>query len=60
VCQITPILAISVRLAGLDRLAQRLPRPVELVIARDDLERPVALVTEHDEVADQGQEVLRG
>ena len=40
-------------------LVKGLPGAVELVIARDDLERAFAPVAEHDEIAQQREEPAR-
>ncbi len=50
-------LAVAVRTARIDRLADGFARAVELVIAGDDLERPRARIAENNEIPDQGKDV---
>src|SRR5688572_16526110 len=50
-------LAVAVRTAGLDCLSEGLLRTVELMISRNNLERPITLVAKHREVADKAEEI---
>lgn len=49
-------LAVTFRACGFDGCCQCFSGTMELVIAGNDLEWPGALVTKHDEIAQQGKE----
>ena len=52
-------LTITVRPCRFNGAGERLPCPVELMVARNDLERTFAPVTKDDEVSDQCEEPSR-